>query len=65
MYYALIALPIPTLMGVIPVGSSYEIRKLPFRSHLTGRLITEGTWIIFRGFPVQLQNHEFMLMATI
>ncbi|WP_439516410.1 hypothetical protein [Sediminibacterium sp.] len=65
MYYALIALPIPTLMGIIPAGSSYEIRKLPFRSHLTGRLITEGTWISFRGLPVQLQQHEFMLMAAI
>jgi len=65
MYYALIALPIPTLMGIVLPGYSYEIKKLPFRSHLTGRLITEGTWISFRGIPVQLQQHEFALIASI
>lgn len=65
MYLAITTIAIPTWMGIIPPGSDFEIKKLPFRSHLTGRLITEGTWISYRGMPVQLQSHEFLLALIV
>lgn len=65
MYCAITTIPIPTFFGIIKPGTYFEIKKLPFRSHITGRLITEGTWIIYKGLPVQLQSHEFVLAVFI